>query len=81
MELTSLPAWSPIQLKTNDWFLIVPAMVQVRGEGIVYDMRIVHVYTMTRISLDRFAVWFPQENRSRLIPVTVYIMFLLCLLW
>ena len=30
-------------------------------------------YTLTWISVDRFALWFPKENRSRLIPVTVQI--------
>ena len=29
-------------------------------------------WTVTRISLDRFAMWFPKENRSRLFTVTVY---------
>ena len=28
--------------------------------------------TVTGISLDRFATWFPKENWSRLIPVSVY---------
>ena len=29
-------------------------------------------YSVTGISLDRFALWFPMENRLRLISVTVY---------
>ena len=48
----------------------------------VFNNRSIYIFR-DRISLDRFAFWIPRENRSRLIPVTVYTQCLLythCLL-
>ena len=36
------------------------------GGGYTHTLR-----TVTGMSLDGFALWFPLDNRSRLIPVTV----------
>ena len=52
---------------------------------ISYTVNSYHIYTVTGISLDRFAMWFPKETRSRLIPVTVYdilyryVIYILCM--